>query len=344
MKLVVHVGAGKTGTSSIQSSLSQNSELLKKQGFFYLGMYFEALLGKQHFKHGPAVDFAHDLKEREDYFEHFVLESITTAKEKLEKTGVHTAIWSNEGLFTAITKTKTLFSRISDIVELEVVTYLRRQDSWYLSAYQQWGIKHKTYNGRVKSFEDWYNEYHDSGDYYKILKDWEENVGNEHLNVRIYEKCDNVVGDFYSLLKINNDQFANVESANQSQSNTFISLYKMYNNCFDEQKLPHDLQRFISRTGLGTANLDIDSLHIDYPSDKELEKVLCEFAETNSKLDEFSKSDYKVEFPNGPASNGKDGQVNVASVNAALLFALVQVEKKVTSLHRRIVELETKLK
>ena len=142
MKLVVHVGAGKTGTSSIQSSLSQNSVLLKEQGFFYLGMYFEGLLGKEHFKDGPAVDFARDLKEREEYFEQFVLESITAAKHKLEKIGIHTAIWSNEGLFTAIAKTKALFARISEIVELEVVSYLRRQDSWYLSAYQQWGIKH----------------------------------------------------------------------------------------------------------------------------------------------------------------------------------------------------------
>lgn len=43
MKIVFHIGMGKTGTSSIQAALSQNAGELRKQGALYLGMWFDRL-------------------------------------------------------------------------------------------------------------------------------------------------------------------------------------------------------------------------------------------------------------------------------------------------------------
>ncbi|MDF1709314.1 MAG: hypothetical protein P1U72_14545 [Paracoccaceae bacterium] len=43
MKLFMHIGMGKTGTSSIQFALSQNTAQLTSQQARYLGMWFEAI-------------------------------------------------------------------------------------------------------------------------------------------------------------------------------------------------------------------------------------------------------------------------------------------------------------
>src|SRR5437667_280063 len=72
--------------------------------------------------------------------------------------------------FTASAKVAPAFNAVADRVQLEIVAYLRRQDRWAVSAYKQWGIKHKTYEGPVQPFTKWFNP--EECDYLTVLNRW----------------------------------------------------------------------------------------------------------------------------------------------------------------------------
>src|SRR3546814_15994242 len=68
---------------------------------------------------------------------------------------VHTLLWSNESFFDRNAQILEAFALLRDELDVTVVAYIRRHDSWARSAYMQWGLKHKTYTGRLKSFREW---------------------------------------------------------------------------------------------------------------------------------------------------------------------------------------------
>ena len=103
MKIIIHIGAGKTGTSSIQMTLKENQQELHKLGFHYMGLVFEHATTKkfawqnQHAVNLFAMDNARACNE--------VLEVIDGTIEQLSKKGIHTIIWSNESLLKQSSKT-----------------------------------------------------------------------------------------------------------------------------------------------------------------------------------------------------------------------------------------------
>ena len=154
IKLILHVGAGKTGTTSIQKMLNNGRSQLGALGVHYLGLMLEH--APQHFQwQRPTTvnqDF-HSLGHADAVAQ--LLVALKAAVQQAQASDVHTLIWSNESLFDRNSQVLDALSQLQDALDVTILVYIRRHDSWAQSAYIQWGLKHKTYKGPMKSFNEW---------------------------------------------------------------------------------------------------------------------------------------------------------------------------------------------
>jgi hypothetical protein len=155
LRFIFHIGAGKTGTSSIQFTLREGIETLRANGVWYLGLMLE----HAPVKHFPwqifgGTDSFHSLDDAEGTRQlQIVLDDIVT---RARAAKVHTLIWSSESFFDRNRKAiGPLKSLIGSGVDVQFLAYVRRHDTWVRSAYAQWGIKHKTNKGPIMPFSEW---------------------------------------------------------------------------------------------------------------------------------------------------------------------------------------------
>jgi hypothetical protein len=236
MKLIIHVGMGKTGTTSIQSFLESNASENISSGVKYLGLMLENSVGNSFDwkKRSYAPFIAKVLKGEKEQLEMLLVLSEMLEAARREDLNL---VWSNEGLFDCL---PLLFSMLSTLEmkreEIEIICYTRNAEKWLLSAYKQWGIKHKTYEGKICSFNDFFvgknvgfvnqlTTLLDSG--YNVV-------------IRNYDECDDVVEDFCGLIGLDYDssvKYSAIEK-NLTGNNAELLFRAMFNNQRVEQTLP----------------------------------------------------------------------------------------------------------
>ena len=193
--LYLHVGSGKTGTSSIQKFLSENrSELWKSCSCFYprankIDLHEGKLINHQIFFLNNDFD-----KQKEK-----ILSSVKYCKSKSK----NKMILSAELLFET-EDARHLAEELTRLpgVNLQIIIYLRRQDHWLESAWKQWGYKSQKYS----DIQDYVNKRDCS--WLRRLQLWENAVGKERLIVRCYEKeqlSRGLIVDFLDAVGINYD-------------------------------------------------------------------------------------------------------------------------------------------
>jgi hypothetical protein len=196
--LVLHIGMGKTGSSSIQFLLRDNRERLRE-----LGVLFPASPGPA--RHSRLVLFAKPEDE--------LLKSPEWARQKqsdpasfrkafrrrlfaeIEKSGLSRVLLTDETAFGASERTLLRLGRLTDRItrSLRVVAYLRRQDDHMVSRYQQ-GVK----IGWIIRLRDWAQE--DMShlyDYHARLQLHERLLAPTEFVVRRYEPDSFVNGSLY---------------------------------------------------------------------------------------------------------------------------------------------------
>lgn len=145
--LIVHVGPGKTGTSAIQNALSENNDILKKNGFYY------PMDGDRTLFAGNGAELARILNstgnEAELYSE-IVSIMYNYANEAI---GCQTIILSNE-LFAGTTRERLMVFRaaLDEIFERYSIVFFCRDPYWWLHSNWSQSIKRAGYAG---SFEDY---------------------------------------------------------------------------------------------------------------------------------------------------------------------------------------------
>ena len=295
IKLILHIGAGKTGTTSIQQTLKKNQNELKKQGVYYLGLMLEnAYLQK--YKWQNITFYKMMDKKAEDQLLEILLDTIQIAKEE----GIHTLIWSNESFFTRNKKLLNIMHKLKKYnIEIQIVSYVRRHDAWARSAYQQWGISHKIYKGRIKTFKEWANEkkfkFYDKISFY--YKDFPAETVIKNMDA-----IGDVVPDFLELCGINADNIRIVRS-NESVSNEELVLRAIYNDSFKDSVMPMQfLNRVIKKQSINLtpteylatlmpSEEDLNSIQKDLSEDREQLNLLL--TSQNQKTIDVSKLIYK---------------------------------------------------
>jgi hypothetical protein len=190
-KVIVHIGANKTGSSAIQKFLSLNCEALRKQGLVI-----------------PSQDFT--LSSQVSGFHVFAFEELfrnPRGRQQLEaamnviadsQVGAKAILLSAENL-AANPAGPALFTGLVEKFDVQIILYVRRQDEYILSSWQQW------YSKVSDDFWAWAIGVAGTlGDWRAYLQRWEAVVPRAQITVRVFERArldgGDAVLDFYNRL------------------------------------------------------------------------------------------------------------------------------------------------
>lgn len=225
LKLILHIGSGKTGTTALQSFLRLNQKLLHQEGIHYMEapiwgdnshhLLGFALWGTEHLGL-PNIPEVHV----DDLLNKMAVELSNLPE------NIHAVIISTELLFEIAgnPKIKPLKDFIqANFTDTKIVAYLRRQDEHIQSLYQHW-VKtgHKQF--RSKTIAQFIEEF--KGDnYYEKLCAWANEFNKESIIVKIYEKQQfkngNLFDDFMEILSV--DDISNFSQPKKDNLNLSIN-------------------------------------------------------------------------------------------------------------------------
>jgi len=125
-KLIVHIGMGKTGTTSIQRALRISTKELDSKGVKYLGMWFEferdSFVGTK-----ETVKF---FKLDEDALHEYAREYANLLHKYAVEDNKHKFVISNEQFFANFSCILPFFRELSKTVDLEVLCFVRSPEHW----------------------------------------------------------------------------------------------------------------------------------------------------------------------------------------------------------------------
>lgn len=335
--LVVHIGAGKTGTTSIQKMLAKHENLLRKKGMSYLGKMLEnapvKLFDWQKINAGGKF-----LNRKDDTAQDELYQVLAGAIDALMKSGINKAIWSNETIFDRERHAIPVLNRLKqDGVSVDVVVYVRRHESWVKSAYAQWGIKHKTYNGPLQTYKEWMIDREFL--FFPRIQKW---IENEGLNIllRNYDAADDVVTDFFEFVGIGAPGTPR-ENINASPDNTLLLLWALYNGRFEEKVLPEKFWRVAKQAKLVDRNFRTPRPGELFPTKEDLEEVIKYSEEDKKKLNalltEQGQPLLEVKPPGDTQLEPERMQWNISVATLEMVYAL---QEQVFRLEKKIAELE----
>lgn len=310
MKLIIHTGHGKTGSSSIQASLKKNQNLLKNNKIYYCGLNFEHSPVKKYDWQKP-FGWPNLCELEKNEFDEQLYSVINDTVNKLQKNNYDTLIWSNESLFVNFDKLSNVLLKLQENLEIETITYIRRPDKWIKSAYYQWGIKHKSYPGKIKSFREWvtpnkYQFHHHIEKWFKL-----ENSNHKIIN---FDKCGDVSQHFLQYVDLKS---SNTVRANNTLSDIELSFFALYNSLFENEVLPNEISPLIKKYNikqLNKSNIKLDQL---MPKSSDLDAIL------NDSNDELSKINSILKKQNQPQFNLESQSVNEFSLNNETLISVL---------------------
>lgn len=284
-KLVVHAGSHKTGSTSIQLSLKDIEDQLKRKKIKLFDIdpngsvnpYGHCNHWVRHYGSGTEFD----------------AEVLPELRNELKCIDADTVIFSAEHLFwiNSIENIKSFHNLIHDLFdEITIIFYLRRQDKLLLSHHQQgsklFGWCEQLYYGsEPKAYPT--GDFSAYLDYYSKLRKWASIFGKSSLKVRVFEPESLVGGDavidFCSL--IDSDLKVVPRKVNESRSKHQVIVGHILNS-------------------LGVSHLDesriklLELIHCNeklMPSRKEAEQLYSQYRLSNKYLNEFlniSKNPY----------------------------------------------------
>ena len=142
LKLILHPGYNKCGSTSIQRYIHLNAETIEQQGFYISDINFRFTFDTPKILVRRASPFFYfeRMMESQD-FSNFQkrVESVVKKAERRGSKGIvisSEGLGNNEGRRRGVNIHKILSSYFNDVT---VLIYIRRQDDYLLSSWQQWG-------------------------------------------------------------------------------------------------------------------------------------------------------------------------------------------------------------
>lgn len=190
VELVLHIGTGKTGTTSLQHMLKENRARIAE-----LGTLVPRSLGRtRHTRLGLAMRSGADLETQVSWhrqeaaspaqFRRRVLRRLAA---EIEQSGAERVLVTDEALYGMPVDAMRRLRRLTDGLarRTRVVVYLRRQDDHLASRYQQ-VVK----TGEVRRLVDRVSEMRLDGlyDYHARLQQWQHHLAPDELVVRRFER------------------------------------------------------------------------------------------------------------------------------------------------------------
>jgi hypothetical protein len=213
-RLLLHIGANKTGSSAIQNFLRLNAATLRNLGFLVpdreLGVS-DRVTGEHVFAFQEMVNQSNPL-------------AIEAKFRALMKARAKVIVVSAENLSNGTNF--QFFNKILSGVECKVILYIRRQDELLTSTWQQWHSKTET------DINAWLIlALQQFGHWQRCIEGWEHAVGAGNVIVRVFQRSDlaneDVVDDFLGVAGIEAPEIPFVRSSeliNPSYSDVITKL------------------------------------------------------------------------------------------------------------------------
>lgn len=270
MNIIFHIGAGKTGTSSIQGTLLKSFDQLKENGIYYMGLMLEhAPVKLYNWQQASATKEFLSLENEEAQIqvEKVIKDSIEILKEK----GIHTLIWSNEWFFGRHVSVLNPMKRLNKSGHnVKIVAYVRRHDAWAKSAYNQWGIKHKTYQGSIIPFKEYILKRPVL--FAGAFKPWDQFFGDDFI-LRNFDQVGDVVDDFAKLIKINKSVLLN-DRVNETPGDEELVMRAIFNNKRNKDVMPVTFERTFQAIHIDFKRDPVEWINSLLPSEQDLKEVV----------------------------------------------------------------------
>jgi len=234
-RLVLHIGGAKCGSSAVQQYLAFNSRALGKDGVLIPAPSLEA----KYPVHGQQIWFFEELSNREGAGD-LLSSRFSELHREMVSNNWHTVIVSAENI--------SLHPNLADIVrtsttnfDVKIILYVRRQDDFLISAWQQWGLKFSA------SLEEYAATSVDAlADWAAMIAPWEHAFGSENIIVRPFRRDllheGDVVADFFDVLGLSREGLVSLKSvSNPSYSEHLGDIAFRINSVFSSM---HDSDFF----------------------------------------------------------------------------------------------------
>jgi len=210
--IYLHIGFGKTGTTSIQqmyyesrNKLLQNKILYPQVGLLQYGHHMLAKLGQESMSNEVQDRYLELLKE-------------------IEENQPKTIILSSENFIFMKPQYIQEISELLKNFDVKIIFYIRKQTSLIESTYMEWL---KTGKSQYPSIEEFYNIHKQSFDFLQKIQPWIDYFGKEQIISRLFDKKiigNNVCTDILNITDID-PSIANLDNySNQSLPNMFVDL------------------------------------------------------------------------------------------------------------------------
>jgi hypothetical protein len=255
-KLIIHIGAGKCGSSAIQAYLGANAAALRAQGVLIPGLdlttnarisgqqinFFVNLLDAPqlaNLPHLPQQPIRSDAAL-------IVRRRLGILKEEMVKSNLHTLIISAENL-SGLHAYSRLFSEEKAHFEVHIVAYIRRQDEYLSSSWGQWYVK------AYKNIDEYLSaRVPFDGDWHATLAPWLRDFGRDRVHVRVFDRRSmhngDVVDDFLRVTGLpDGEGYKKIGVINESNDERLISLA---HHVQDEFTSIHDMSFYDVMNGI----------------------------------------------------------------------------------------------
>lgn len=343
-ELIFHVGAGKTGTSSIQETLNQNHDILKNLGICYWGLMLEkAPYQRYEWQHADKTELFYNTHKSSEQ----LLEVLCKSLEISNQQGYAKAIWSNEWFMGANYEYLRNLETVSTIEKLaktgariRVVAYIREHVSWALSAYSQWSLKDKTYTGPMKSFIEYTRTRPPK--FSMSLTKWKDAVDDRFIAYN-FSTCDDTAKHFLDIVcKVPADEFK-IHRVNESPDPAEQFLRAAFNEIFPEGRTctPTDFDIRCKRKLERYKDQDLFDWYSSlFPSDRDIVALYASLQEdiniVNEILTESGEAPLIPSCRNKPKTLSAQEIHAIASCMTNLAFHNAQEIEFLTSENRRL--------
>ena len=318
-KLILHIGAPKCGSSSIQAFLGQNRKTLKDLGY----LVPDEKLGSGGKVPGQHVWFLQSHRADLAEGERVVRDRLLSLQPRLPDDGSGGIILSAENLADNFGLEK-LFTGLRQTFDIRIIAYVRRQDDFLLSSWQQWNVK------VAPDFWTWLLRaiaVQRRGDWYFALTPWIREFGSDSITVRRfgrqYFEEGNLLADFCLAAGLPANLLdLDVPSENTGLSDAAVDFAFAVQDLF-ENAHDNDFYNMIRRWGGDAAQKTGDSSLLSITQRKAL---LTHFADSNKKIRDlfYADTDAPESLFDPPKGKGiQSARKTVIDPHAELLMRLV---------------------
>lgn len=331
MHLILHVGMGKNGSTSIQQALRLNQKKLADQKAEYLGIWFDMI--------DPAYSgFIEQMQLWTLPHEEKIdagLKLASFLKRQNEKSGAEKFILSNESWSGQAKTLKPVLDQLADHeIEITVVAFVRNPISWLPSAHVQWGIRNKLNNGPILSFE---SSARDLIRWYVGIIEWAEEFPSAFKAIS-YDLANDVVEAFAQEagLEMDRPEKRLLERGEEAE----ILMRALFNERYEGREIPETFNEAVFPASAGIPKLEeMAERCFEYAG---VEDIILEHSTIFEVMSE--KIGFDVREMGGSAPSGPDMDI----IRARLLDFLIEIAfrngMRVKALEERISCLEREVR